>query len=173
MKIKGLESKASQREFIDQQNIEADHHSSSSCADHDFIKYLDTWASEEFFPKGPLRDFSYIFPEGAKSGENWIDPLETKKTTFFCWKFQNPGGQRPPFPPFGRPCLDKMGKDQMKKRRLDVSEPLNVKLETFKQHFHQAFEEIKEKYNRSCKLTDLRFAVCVFILWTSCLVINK
>jgi len=28
----------------------------------------------------------------------------------------------------------------------------NVKLETFKQHFRQAVEELEEKYNGSCKL---------------------
>jgi len=48
--------------------------------------------------------------------------------------------------------LDKVEKDQIKKRRLDVNEPLNVKLEKFRQHFHQAVKEIEEKYNRSCKL---------------------
>ena len=40
----------------------------------------------------------------------------------------------------------------MKKRCLDVNEPLNVKLEKFKQHFHQAVEEIEDKYNCSYKL---------------------
>jgi len=41
MKIKELESETSQREFADQQNIEADHNSSSSSKDHDFKQYLD------------------------------------------------------------------------------------------------------------------------------------
>jgi len=85
MKIKGLESETSQSEFIDQQNIEADHYSSFS-EDHDFYKYLD-----------------------------------------------------------------KVEKDQMKKRHLDVYERLNIKLKKLEQHFHQAVE-LKEKYNRSRKL---------------------
>ena len=77
MKIKGQESESSQSQFTDQQNIEADHHySSSSSEDHDFNKYLG-----------------------------------------------------------------KVENDQMKKRRLDVNDPFNVKLEKFKQHFHQPVEE--------------------------------
>jgi len=48
--------------------------------------------------------------------------------------------------------LNKMEKCQIKKRRLDVNEPLNAKMEKFKQHFHHVVEEIEEKYNRSCKL---------------------
>jgi len=40
----------------------------------------------------------------------------------------------------------------MKKRRDDVNGPLKAKLEKFEQHFHQAVEEIEEKYNCSCKL---------------------
>jgi len=43
--------------------------------------------------------------------------------------------------------VDKVEKDQIKKKRLDVNEPLNVKLDKFKQHFHQAVEEIEEKHN--------------------------
>ena len=87
MKIEGLESETLQSEFTEQQNMEAAHHFSSSCEDHDYNKYLD-----------------------------------------------------------------KVEIDQMKKRRLDGNEPLNVKLEKFKQRFHQAVEEIKEKYNHTCKL---------------------
>jgi len=80
MKIKELESETSQREFADQQNIEADHNSSSSSKDHDFNNI-------------------------------WI-----------CWK-----------------------KKQMKKRHPDVNEPLNIRLEKFKWHFHQAVEEIEKE----------------------------
>ena len=39
--------------------------------------------------------------------------------------------------------MDKVEKDQIKKKRLDANEPLNVKLDKFKQHFHQAVEEIE------------------------------
>ena len=38
---KGMESETSKCEFTDQQNIESDHHSSSSSKDHDFNKHLD------------------------------------------------------------------------------------------------------------------------------------
>ena len=62
------------------------------------------WASEGFFPGGTTKRFSKIFPWGAKSGEICFFPLEIKKTTFFGWNFQNPGGSRPPpAPPFRRP----------------------------------------------------------------------
>jgi len=40
--------------------------------------------------------------------------------------------------------LDKVVKDQMKKSRHDVNEPFNVKLEKFKQQFHQAVESEKK-----------------------------
>jgi len=33
----------------------------------------------------------------------------------------------------------------MKKRRLDVNEPLNVKLEKFKQNLYQPLKEIEER----------------------------
>jgi len=48
------------------------------------ILYVDmkpTWASEGFFPGGGHKG---IFADGSHF------PLKTKKTTFFCWKFQNP-----------------------------------------------------------------------------------
>jgi len=50
------------------------------------------WASEGFFPGV---DFSKIFLRGCKSGQICFFPLETKKTTFFCWNLQHPGGPRP------------------------------------------------------------------------------
>jgi len=36
-------------------------------------------------------------------------------------------------------------KKQMKKRHPDVNEPLNIRLEKFKWHFHQAVEEIEKE----------------------------
>ena len=41
--------------------------------------------------------FPYIFPGGAKSGETWFFPLETKKTPFFSENFKISGGLCPPF----------------------------------------------------------------------------
>ena len=57
------------------------------------------------FSKGePPGDFSKIFPEGGgERGEISFFALETKKTTFFCWNFQNPGGAGPPCSSFRRP----------------------------------------------------------------------
>jgi len=40
----------------------------------------------------------------------------------------------------------------MKKRHFDVNEPLIVKFEKFKQHFHQVVKAIEEKYCRLCEL---------------------
>ena len=48
--------------------------------------------------------------------------------------------------------LNKVEKDQLKKRHLDVNKHLNMKLKNFKQHFIQTVEDIEEKYNCSCKL---------------------
>jgi len=46
----------------------------------------DPWAPEEFFPGGPIVDFSRgsqnDFSRGAKNGDISFFPLETKKTTF-------------------------------------------------------------------------------------------
>jgi len=39
--------------------------------------------------------------------------------------------------------LNMVKKKQMKKKRLDVNEPLNVKLEKFKQHLYQPLKETK------------------------------
>jgi len=44
---------------------------------------------------GATRRFFQNFSMGAKSGEICFCPLEIKKTTFFCWNFQNPGGPSP------------------------------------------------------------------------------
>ena len=55
------------------------------------------------FSRGGTCGFFQNLSMGAKSGEICFFPLETKKTTFFCWNFQNPrGGQDPPAP-FGGP----------------------------------------------------------------------
>jgi len=51
-------------------------------------------ASRQHTSKGGTMGF---FQVGTKSGESWFFPLETKKTTFFCWKFQNSGGTFSPF----------------------------------------------------------------------------
>ena len=53
------------------------------------------------FSKGATRGFFQNLSRGAKSGENCCFPLETKKTTFFRWNFQNRGA----LPPFRRPCF--------------------------------------------------------------------
>jgi len=50
------------------------------------------------FSRGITRVFSYIFPWGAKSGEIWYFPLETKRTTFFAENFKIQRGQGPPDP---------------------------------------------------------------------------
>jgi len=44
------------------------------------------WATEEFFPVGPLGDFSY-FSTGCQKWWNLFFPLETKKKNFLCWNF--------------------------------------------------------------------------------------
>ena len=64
------------------------------CLDHAGID--DHGRRKDFFQWRVLGFFSCIFPGGAKSGEILFFSLETKKTTCFCWKFQNPGGQGPP-----------------------------------------------------------------------------
>ena len=58
--------------------------------------FFATWASEGFFPEGPLRIFPKFFYWG-KSGEICFFPLETKKTTFLL-KIQNAGGPGSPAP---------------------------------------------------------------------------
>ena len=55
-----------------------------------------TRASEGFFPG--LGFFSSIFPGGARSGEIWFFPLETKKTTFFAKNFKIQEGAKAPLP---------------------------------------------------------------------------
>ena len=58
-----------------------------------------------FFQVRATRVFSKMFPRaGAKNSELCFFSLKTKKTTFFCWRFQNPGETLPPCPPpFRRP----------------------------------------------------------------------
>jgi len=57
-----------------------------------FVKEQRTtisWASEEFFSEGDHWEiFPTFFQEGAKSGEIWFLPLETKKATFFAENFK-------------------------------------------------------------------------------------
>jgi len=52
----------------------------------------------------------------------------------------------------------KVGKDKMKERRLDVNEPLNVKLQKFKQPFRQAVKEMKKSttVRENCFWKNLR-----------------
>jgi len=56
---------------------------------------IATRASEGFFQGGATRGFFKIF-WGGKSSEICFFPLETKKTTFLCCNFQNPGGAKAP-----------------------------------------------------------------------------
>ena len=46
------------------------------------MKFIQSWASEGFFPVGGLRDFSKIFPGGDRSGEIGFSHSKLKKTTF-------------------------------------------------------------------------------------------
>ena len=48
------------------------------------------------FSRGGPRGFFLNFSSGAKSGEIWFFPLETKKTTFFAENFKIQGRQGPP-----------------------------------------------------------------------------
>ena len=54
----------------------------------------------KFFSKGRCRGFSKIFfVRAAESGESWFSPLKSRKTTYFCWNFQNPEDTKfPAFP---------------------------------------------------------------------------
>jgi len=52
---------------------------------------------KDFFQGETLGDFPQFFQRG-KYGELWFLPLKTKKTAFFCWKFQNPWGASPTSP---------------------------------------------------------------------------
>jgi len=52
-------------------------------------KMLQSWASEGFFPGGPLRDFSKSFPGRPKNGNISFFPLEIMITTFFAEIFTN------------------------------------------------------------------------------------
>jgi len=49
---------------------------------------LCAWASEGLFPGGHWWIFSNVVLGGAKSGEIWFLPLETKKTAFFAEIFK-------------------------------------------------------------------------------------
>jgi len=60
---------------------------------------------KDFFQGEPREDFSKIFLREAKIGEICFFPLETKKTTIFCWK--NPGGPCHSFP---RPWSQMLGR---------------------------------------------------------------
>ena len=60
------------------------------------------------FSRGrPLGNFSKSF-RGDKSGKILFFPLETKKVSFFCWKFQNPGGPWPLHPPLWWPWMEQV-----------------------------------------------------------------
>ena len=59
---------------------------------------------KHFFQGGATRGFFQNFSRGGgERGEISFFPLETKKTTFFCWNFQNPGGAGPPCSSFRGP----------------------------------------------------------------------
>jgi len=55
------------------------------------------WASEGFFPGGPVGGVSQHFFQGrTKSGEIWFLPLEIKKTTIFTNNFKIQRGAEAP-----------------------------------------------------------------------------
>jgi len=66
---------------------------------------LCPWASKGFFPGGGSRGFFQNISRGAKSGEIYFFPLKTRKTTFFCWKCQNPVGVKAPTAPLPTPMV--------------------------------------------------------------------
>ena len=53
------------------------------------ILHTCAWASERYFPGGPLVDFFRSFPRKAKSGEICFLPHENKKTAFFAEIFNS------------------------------------------------------------------------------------
>jgi len=48
----------------------------------------------KIFSREDTRGFFQNFSSGwVKNSEIWFFPLETKKTSLFCWNFQNPAAQ--------------------------------------------------------------------------------
>ena len=54
-----------------------------------------------FFQRRATRGFFQNFSEGGRKVAKIFFPLETRKTTFFCWNFKNPGAGLP-CPPYRR-----------------------------------------------------------------------
>ena len=57
------------------------------------------WASEGFFPGGPVGDFPKIFSRGEPKAVKFVFyPSKLKKQPFFANSFKIQGGQGPPLP---------------------------------------------------------------------------
>ena len=56
---------------------------------------------KDFFQRRATRGFFQNFSEGGRKVAKIFFPLETRKTTFFCWNFKNAGAGLP-CPPYRR-----------------------------------------------------------------------
>ena len=63
------------------------------------LQYEHTMGVGKIFSRRGTRGFFQNFSRGTKSGEICFFPLKTKKTTFFCYEFQNPIGVKAHLPP--------------------------------------------------------------------------
>ena len=66
------------------------------------LSTADGMGARRIFSRRSTRGFFLNFSRGGPKVVKFDFPPETKKTTFFCWKFQNPGETKTPLPPFRR-----------------------------------------------------------------------
>jgi len=80
-----------------------------------FIKCTETWTSEGyfqerttrgFFQEGTTRGFFQNFSKGRPKVVKFVFSHSKERKQLFCWNVQNPGGTRPPAPPFRHPRTD-------------------------------------------------------------------